>query len=77
MLLDLLRARHFWLFSMKPFHLFLHVLYAFAWLPSIFILRAAFPFHKILKLLYRYIPFSNFSRVGNDLALDDPFHLPL
>jgi len=77
MSLDLSRARHPWVFSMKPFPLFLPLLHTFGWLPSILILHPAFPLHKILKLFHRFIPSSNLWRVGNDLALDDPFFLPL
>ena len=78
MLLDLSRARHFRVFSMKPFHLFLRVVHStFRWLPSILVLHAAFPFYKIPMLLHSFIPSSNLSRVGNDLTLDDPFYLPL
>jgi len=76
MLLDLGRVRHLRAFSIKPFHLFLRVLHNFGWFPSIFILRTAFLFHKIPKLFHHIIPSWNLSRVGNDLALDDPFHLP-
>jgi len=77
MLLDLSGARHLRVPCMKPFHLFLRVLHTFAWFPSIFVLRAAFPFYKIPKLLHRFIPFPNISCVGDDLTLDNPFYLPL
>jgi len=76
MSLDLSRARHLRTFSMKPFHLFLRVIHTFGWLPSILILHAAFPFHKIVKLFHLFTPSSNLSRVRNDLTLDDPFYLP-
>jgi len=44
--------------------------------PRIFILRTAFPFHKIPKLFRHFIPSLNLSHVGNDLGLDNPLHLP-
>jgi len=43
--------------------------------PIIFILCAAFPFHKIHRRLHRFIASSNLWHVGNDLTLDDPFYL--
>jgi len=63
MLLNLLRARHPPVFSMKPFHLFLRILHTFAWFPHISMICAPFPFHKIPKLLHRFIPSSNLSRL--------------
>jgi len=77
MLLDLSLARHPCVFSMKPFHLFLRVLYTFTWLPSVLVLCAAFPFYKTPKLSHRFIPSSNLSRVGDHLTLDNPFYLLL
>ena len=77
MLLDLSWARHIRIFSLEPFPLFLRVLHTFRWRPSILILYAAFPCHKISKLFHRLIPPSNLSHVRNDLILDDPFYLPL
>jgi len=56
MSLDLSRTRHLRVLSMKPFHLFLRVPHTFGWLPSILVLRAAFPFYKIPKLFHRFIP---------------------
>jgi len=76
MSLDRFHARHLRIFSMKPPHLFLYVLHTFVWLPSILILRAASLFHKIPKPFHRFIPYSNLLRVGNDLSLDNPFHVP-
>jgi len=76
MSLDLFLARHLRVFSMKPFHLFRRILHTLGWLPSILILRAAFPFHKIPQLFHLFIPSSNLSRVRNDLTIDDPFCLP-
>ena len=76
MLLDRSRARDLRVLSMKPFHLFLRVPHALAGFPRIFILRAAFPFHKVRKLFHRFIPSSDLSRVGNDLTVDDPVYLP-
>jgi len=76
MSLDLPRVRHLRILSIKPFHLFLRILHPFQWFPSIFILLAAFPFYKVRKLFHPFIPSSNLSRVGNTLALDDPFPLP-
>jgi len=73
---DLSRALHLPVFSMKPFLFLLRVLHTFGWFPSILILCAAFPFHKLSKLFHRFIPSSNFSRVRYDLTLDDPFYLP-
>ena len=77
MSLDLSRAPHLRVLSMKPFHLFLRVHHTVGWLPSILVLRSAFPFYKIPKLFHRFVPSSNLSRVGNYLTLDDPFYLPL
>ena len=77
MLFDLLQLRHLRAFSMKPFHLLLHLLSTFGWLSCILILRAAVKFHKIAMLLNRFIPALNLSRIGNDLTLEDAFYLPL
>jgi len=77
MLLDLSWARHIRILSLEPFPLFLRVLHTFRWRPSILILYAEFPCHKISKLFHRLIPPSNLSHVRNDLILDDPFYLPL
>jgi len=76
MSLDLSWARHLRVFSMKPFHLFLRVPHTLGGFPRIFIIRAAFPFHKVPKLFHRFIPSANLSRVGNHLTLDDRFYLP-
>jgi len=76
MSLDLSLTRHVRIPSLKPFHLFLRVLHTFGWLPSILILRAALPLHKIPQLLHRLLLSSNLSPVGNDLALDYPFYFP-
>ena len=76
MLLDLSWAQHLRIFPMKPFYLFLWVLDPLWLFPSVFILRAAFRFHKLAKLFHRIISSSNLSHVGNDLTLDDPFYLP-
>ena len=73
MSLDLSRARHLQVVSMKPFHLFLRVLHTFVWFPSIVVLRAPFPFYKIPNRFHCFIPSSNLSGVGNDLALHNPF----
>jgi len=62
---------------MKSFHLFVRVPHTFRWLPSVLVLRAAFPFYKIPKVFHRFIPPLNLLCVGNDLTLDDPFYLPL
>jgi len=75
MLLDLSQARPLRVFSMKPFYRFLRVLHTFSWFPRIFILHTAFLFPKIPKLFHHFIPSSNLSRVGNNVALDHPFHL--
>jgi len=72
MSLDLSRARHLRVLSMKSFHLFPGILHPLRGFPSIFIFGAAFPFHKIPKLFHQLIPASNLSRVRNDLALNDP-----
>jgi len=77
MLLDLFRALHLRVLSMKAFHLFLRVLHTFWWFPSIIVLRPAFPFSKVLNLFHRFIPSSNLSRVGDNLTLDYHFYLPL
>jgi len=76
MLLDLSRAQDLRIFPMKPCHLFPRVLHSLHGFPSIFLLRTAFSLYKIAQLCHRTIPSSNLSRIGNDLALDDPFYLP-
>jgi len=77
MSLDLSRARHLRVLSMKSLHLFLRILHPCRGFPSIFIFGPAFPFHKIPKLFHQLILASNLSRVRNDLALNDPSHLVL
>jgi len=77
MSLDICQARHLRAFSKKSFHLLRRVLHTVVGFPSIFIFRAAFPFHRILKLSHRFIPSSHLSRIENDLTHDDLFHLPL
>jgi len=75
MLHDLSWARPLRNLSLEPVHLFLRVLHTFGCGPSILILYAAFPCHKISKPFHWLIPPSNLLHVRNDLILDDPFYL--
>jgi len=69
-------GRHLRVLPMKLFHFFLRVLHTLVGLSCIFVIRAAFPFHKIPELLHWFVPSVNLSRIRNDLAFHNPFYFP-
>jgi len=74
MLLALLCSQHLRALPTKPFHLLLPVLRSLKGFPSIFILHAAFPLHKVPNLRHILILSPNLSQIRDDLPLDDPLY---